>query len=94
MQTFRLGELIIFGTPFELFYGIKQRILQETGHNRLLVLSLCNDSMGYAPTKEMWSAYDKDFAFYPRDIVPFYFGKAPFTEHLEDEIVGAFYELL
>ena len=86
MQALRLGDLVILGTPFELFRGIKQRVLKEIGREPTLVLSTTNDYFGYAPTKEAYLRETDDRASYARDTVPLIIGSAPFTADLEDEI--------
>lgn len=89
IQAFRLGPVRIMGTPFELFRGIKERLVQESGMDRLMVLSQTNDCMSYAVTRERFAQ-----AHYAAAMVPFITGICPFTPDLEDEIVTAGLRLL
>ena len=89
MQALRLGDLVILGTPFELFRGIKERVLKEIGRKPALVLSTTNDYFGYAPTKDAYERAGDGRASYARDTVPLIIGSAPFTAGLEDEIAEA-----
>jgi hypothetical protein len=89
MQALALGNLCIVGTPFELFRGIKERLVREAGDERLLMLSMTNGSSSYAVTRERF-----DKAYYAAALVPFILGICPFTEALEDEIVAAALRLL
>ena len=87
VQAFRLGDLVMIGTPFELFRGVKESVGRAIAHEPLMVLSTTNDYLGYAPTRQM---YDRnDAAHYAREIVPRIVGCAAFGEDLEEEIVCA-----
>ncbi len=89
VQVLRAGDLTIFGTPFELFRGIKERVVNEAGNRPTLVLSTTNDYLGYAPTRETFSQKDDGRGHYACDVVPVILGAAPFAANLEDEIVNA-----
>ena len=89
MQALRLGEVTIVGTPFELYRGIKERLLREARCSPLLMLSMTNDAAGYAPTRER---FKKDS--YSASMVPHIVGTCPFTASLESEIVAASLRLI
>ena len=89
VQMLRLGELVVFGTPFELFRGVKERVVKETGGGPTLVLSTTNDYQGYAPTKDAYERAADGRVSYARDTVPLIVGAAPYTAALEDEIAAA-----
>ena len=89
MQALRMGELRIVGTPFELFRQIKERLVRESRLEHLMVLSLTNDSAGYAVSK---ARYEQ--AKYAAGQVPFMLGVCPFRPDVEDEIVAAGLRLL
>jgi len=87
MQALRFGELLILGTPFELFRGIGGQVRRAVGHEPLLVLSTTNDFIGYAVTRDM--CVEEGAASYAQEQVPLMLGTAPFCDDLEDDIVRA-----
>jgi hypothetical protein len=89
VQAVRAGNLRIVGTPFELFRGIKERLVRESHREVLLVLSTTNDCAGYAASK---ASFEK--ATYAASMVPFILGVCPLTPGIEDEIVAAGLRLL
>ena len=94
VQAFKIGDLYILGLPFETFLGIKHRIAQKTGLEKLLVLSTTNGYLGYAPTKEHFLKAKEKGGTYSDSTVPFIAGRLPYTENLEDEIAAAGIEVL
>ena len=88
LQGFRIGDLVMIGAPFELAQGYKQRV-QDATSDQTLVLSLANDSLGYAPEAEAFEQPD-NYAAYR---VPVILGYPPFSSDIEDTLVNAFIEI-
>ncbi|MBI4024067.1 MAG: neutral/alkaline non-lysosomal ceramidase N-terminal domain-containing protein [Verrucomicrobia bacterium] len=84
IQAFRLGPIILTGTPVEAFHRIKRRFQAELGPKALL-LSVTNDELGYAPIREKYREPGNYAAF----LVPYMIGSVPFTERFEDEVLSA-----
>ena len=89
MQALRLGDLAMVATPFEMYFGIKERLCREAGHAPLLVMSTTNDAASYAPTRERFEK-----VFYTATMIPYILGVCPFTVDIEDEIVASGLRLL
>jgi len=89
LQAFRLGELVIVGAPFELYNRYRRRV-QDRFDQPVLVLSLCNDALGYAPEKESFVKEDN----YAAKIAPYIMGCRPFTADIEDDLVRAMIALI
>ena len=88
IQGFRIGGLTMLGAPFEMMIRYKQRV-QSQLPGPTLVLSLCNDTMGYAPER---ACFDKE-TNYAAKMVPYLLGFPPFAPSIEDELVGALVQL-
>jgi hypothetical protein len=84
IQAFRLGDLIILGTPFELYRDIKKQICGSAFGHTLMVLSTTNDYAGYAVSRARF-----DTARYASLIVPLIMGRSPYSQDLEDTIVSS-----
>lgn len=84
IQGFRIGDLLIVGAPLEMMNRYRLRVEAEFDQP-ILVLGLCNDTLGYAPVRECFSQEGN----YAARMVPVLLGHAPFAETLEDELVGA-----
>ena len=85
LQALRIGDLTIVGAPFELFHRIKRRVQGTFESEIVLVLSVTNGALGYAPEKE---AFESEGG-YAAHVVPFMIGILPFTPQIEDELVRA-----
>jgi len=86
-QALRLGEVLIFGLPLELFRGVGRHVQRAVGREPMLVLSNANGALGYAVTRRCYQ--EKGPRHYARDIVPRIHGSAAFREDLEDDLVDA-----
>jgi hypothetical protein len=89
LQAFRLGDLRIVGTPFELYRDIKLRLGREARHEPLLLLSMTNGHAGYAVSERRY----RD-APYGSKLVPLIMGMQPFSQDIESQIVEACAKLL
>jgi hypothetical protein len=89
LQAFRLGDLRIVGTPFELYRDIKLRLFRESKLDPLLLLSMTNGYAGYAVSERRY----RD-APYGSKLVPFIMGMLPFSQRIESQIVEACAKLL
>jgi len=83
LQGFRIGPLLLLGAPFEIMIRYKQRI-QAAFDTPTLVLSLCNDTLGYAPER---TSFEKE-GIYAAKVVPYLLGYPPFAPSVEDELVA------
>ncbi|MBT3377495.1 MAG: hypothetical protein HN742_03900 [Lentisphaerae bacterium] len=83
LQGFRVGPLLLLGAPFEIMIRYKQRI-QAAFDTPTLVLSLCNDTLGYAPERESFAKKGN----YAAKVVPYLLGYPPFAPSVEDELVA------
>ncbi|MGD9519783.1 MAG: neutral/alkaline non-lysosomal ceramidase N-terminal domain-containing protein [Armatimonadota bacterium] len=84
IQGFRLGDLVLVAAPFEIMHRYKRRI-QAAFSTPVLVLSLANHSLGYAPERESFEKEDN----YAAKIVPYLLGEPPFAPTIENELVEA-----
>jgi len=77
----KVGPLSLLGSPFETFQAIKNDIRESAKSKIPLVISLVNDSVGYAP--------DRTAAVrggYAADMVPLICGQLPFAD-IHNELV-------
>ncbi|MEW6354980.1 MAG: neutral/alkaline non-lysosomal ceramidase N-terminal domain-containing protein [Planctomycetota bacterium] len=81
----RIGDITMVGAPFEIAHRYKRRVQAVTG-DRTLVLSLVDDSIGYAPEREAFAREGN----YAASTVPYLLGYPPFSPDIEDTLVGAF----
>lgn len=84
----RLGELVLVGAPFEIMLRYGRRVQEPFAHPTL-VLSLCNDALGYAPERESFAQEGN----YAARTTPYMLGCPPFSPDVEDELVGELTEL-
>jgi len=89
LQGFRIGDLLLVGAPFEIMHRYKRRVQAEF-EQPVLVVSLCNDALGYAPERE---CFDKENN-YAAKAVPYLLGYPPFAPSVEDELVEEMTSLL
>jgi hypothetical protein len=89
VQALRIGDLAIVGAPFEIMHRYKRRIQAEFS-TPVLVLSICNDSLGYAPEIESFDLEDN----YAARTVPYMLGYPPLAPRVEDELVAAMTEMV
>ena len=85
LQGFRIGDITMVGAPFEIAHRYKRRVQAETG-DKTLVVSLLNDTFGYAPEKEAFETEGN----YSATSVPYILGYPPFDPSIEDVLVGEF----
>lgn len=83
VQALRIGPLVLLGTPFEVFQGIKREFLQKTKSPIPLLMGVTNDLLGYAPDRETAAR-----GGYAADQVPLMLGNLPFA-NVHDELVEA-----
>ncbi len=87
LHGIRIGPVAILGSPFETFRQIKNDVLAKARSPLALVVSMADDSKGYAPD---------EFALtrggYAADQVPLMYGIAPFAR-LYDELPAALLKL-
>ncbi len=83
IQGLRIGDVVMVGAPFELMVRYKNRV-QAQFDKPVLVMSLCNGVLGYAPEKECFEREGN----YAARIVPYLLGEVPFASSLEDELVA------
>lgn len=88
LHGLRIGDMVLVGAPFEIAHRYKKRVQEQAG-DRTLVLSLVDDSIGYAPERE---AFDQD-GNYAAGTVPYMLGYPPFSPEIEDALVDAFLEM-
>jgi len=84
IQAFRIGDLTIVAAPFEIMHRYKLRVQAEFD-GPVLVLSLANYTLGYAPLRESFDKQDS----YAAKVVPYLLGATPFAPSIEDELVEA-----
>lgn len=81
LQGFRIGPLLLLASPFETFQAIKNEVKAATGAAMTLVLSVTNDSTGYAPDRTAAAR-----GGYAADTVPWIKASWPFAS-IHDELV-------
>jgi hypothetical protein len=87
VQGLRIGPLLLLGSPFETFQAIKRDVQAQAGVPRTLVLSFCNDSVGYAVDRTTAAR-----GGYAADMVPLICGSLPFAD-VHTELVAALLDL-
>jgi len=87
LQAFRLGPLVLLGTPFEVFQAIKREFLQKTKSPIPLLMGITNDLLGYAPDRETAQR-----GGYAADQVPLMLGTLPFA-NIHNELVEQLLQL-
>ena len=81
IQGFRVGHILFLASPFEVFQAIKNDVKERTGSPTTLVMSITNDTMGYAADRKTAAR-----GGYAADIVPLIIGILPFSK-IHDELV-------
>lgn len=84
VQALRLGGVTLVGAPFEIMRRYRARV-QAQFNTPVLVMSLCNGALGYAPERESFDLPGN----YAAQIVPYLVGCPPLAPSVEDELVGA-----
>lgn len=87
LHGIRIGPVALLASPFEMFRQIKVDVQAAAVSPVPLVVSVANDSQGYAPDK---MAFER--GGYAADQVPLMYGIAPFAR-LHDELPRALLEL-
>jgi len=87
VHALRLGPITLLGSPFETFQAIKNEVRDRSASPVTLVLSLVNDSAGYAPDRVA-----AERGGYAQDVVPLLYGSLPYGS-AHDELAGALLEL-
>jgi hypothetical protein len=87
VQGFRLGEVALLATPFEMMQALKRDILAGARARVPLVMGITNDLLGYAPDRVAAAR-----GGYAADTVPMMLGQLPF-EGIHDQLVAACLEL-
>ena len=83
LQGIRIGPLVIYGAPFEIFQAIKNDVLAEAHAPVPIVLGVTNDSVSYAPDRTAAAR-----GGYAADQVPLMQGTLPLS-NIHDELVEA-----
>ena len=83
----RLGPVALLGSPFETFQAIKNEVVARARSPVPLVMSLTDDTIGYAPDR---TAAER--GGYAADTVPYIVGALPFAD-AHGELVAALLEL-
>ena len=78
----RLGDVRILGAPFEIMQGIKNETAARVTAGIPLVVSLCNGSHGYAPSREVVRHLSEagGGGFYEIEQVPLMEGYLPYAD--------------
>ncbi len=87
LQAFRIGDLALLASPFEVMQAIKRDILAGATSKVPLVMGLTNDLSGYAPDRAVAAR-----GGYAADMVPMMLGQLPFAS-IHDELVSATLDL-
>jgi len=75
VQGFRIGELTLLGSPFEIFQAIKNDVVKAAHSPIPLVMGLTNDLLGYAPDQSTAAR-----GGYAAQMVPIMLGRLPFAD--------------
>ncbi len=81
LQGFRIGPLLLLASPFETFQAIKNDVRSRLGDPSALVMSVTNDTQGYAPDHTTAAK-----GGYAADMVPMIMGTLPYAA-IHDELV-------
>lgn len=81
LQGFRIGPLLLLASPFETFQAIKNDVRTRLGDPSALVMSVTNDTQGYAPDHTTAAK-----GGYAADMVPMIMGTLPYAA-IHDELV-------
>jgi hypothetical protein len=81
LQGFRIGPMLFLASPFETFQAIKNDVRAQTGVPLTFVMSVTNDTGGYAPDRTAAAR-----GGYAADTVPLIIGALRFTA-IHDELV-------
>lgn len=81
LQMLKIGPLGLFGTPFEVFQAVKNEFCSKSQMKIPLLLSVTNDTLGYASDRTAAAR-----GGYAADIVPMIIGTLPFAR-IHDELV-------
>ncbi len=76
--------MTLVGAPFEIMRRYRVRVQAEFA-TPVLVMSLCNGALGYAPERESFDLPGN----YAAQIVPYLVGCPPLAPSVEDELVAA-----
>jgi hypothetical protein len=74
LQGFRIGPLLLVASPFETFQAIKNDVREKLNDPSVLVMSVTNDTRGYAPDRTVASR-----GGYAADMVPMITGDLPYA---------------
>jgi hypothetical protein len=81
LQGFRIGPLLLLASPLETFQAIKNDVRTRLGDPSALVMSVTNDTQGYAPDHTTAAK-----GGYAADMVPMIMGTLPYAA-IHDELV-------
>jgi hypothetical protein len=81
LQGLRIGPLLLLGSPFETFQAIKNDVRTRLGDPSAMVMSVTNDTRGYATDRTVAAQ-----GGYAADMVPMILGALPFAG-IHDELV-------
>lgn len=81
LHGFRIGPLLLLASPFETFQAIKNEVKARVGTPAVLVMSVTNDTRGYAPDRKIAAE-----GGYAADTVPMITGALPYAA-IHDELV-------
>lgn len=81
LQGFRIGPLLLLASPFETFQAIKNEVRSRLKDPSALVMSVTNDTRGYAPDRTIAAQ-----GGYAADMVPMIMGALPYAS-IHDELV-------
>ncbi len=88
IQGIRIGPLVLFATPFEVFQAIKNDVTAKASAPVPLVMSACNDDQGYAIDK----VTSEDKESYAARTVPLWKYTLPY-KNIHEELVQYLLEL-
>ena len=55
MQVMRLGDVLFFALPGEIYHAFADRIKVACPNRKCIIATICNGDYGYIPTKEMFT---------------------------------------
>ena len=89
VNALRLGELEIFGAPFEIMSAIYRDARDGARAPIPLVASLCNGSFGYAPDNTQLVLLKDDEQNFAGRVVPMILGLPPYS-NIHNELLALF----
>jgi len=87
VQAFRIGDIALLGSPFEIFQDIKNDVVRDAGSPVPLVMGLTNGCEGYAPDRVVAKR-----GGYAAQMVPVMLGRLPFA-NIHEELSQKLIEL-